>query len=110
MAKGKEKQATERKKKGAEEPEYVLRLFVAGESRKSRRAIENIQQICHQNLSDRYELEVIDILQEPGKADEEDIVAVPTLVRKLPPPLRKLVGDLSRTDKVLVGLDLESME
>jgi circadian clock protein KaiB len=85
---------------------YVLRLYVAGLNRKSLRAIENLKKICEEHLQGRYELEVIDIYQQPVLAQGEQIIAVPTLIKQLPPPLRRFIGDMSKTEKILVGLDL----
>ena len=85
---------------------YVLRLYVSGSTMKSAVAVENIKRICEQHLKNRYDLEVIDIYQQPNLAREEQIVAVPTLIKRLPLPLRRMVGDLSNLDKVLSGLDL----
>jgi circadian clock protein KaiB len=85
---------------------YVLRLYVAGTTPQSLRAIGNIKKICEEHLAGRYDLEVIDIYQQPSLAEGEQIIAVPTLVKKLPEPLRRLIGDLSDTYRVLVGLDL----
>jgi len=86
----------------------VLRLYVAGQTPNSVRAIANINKICEESLQGRrYELEVIDLYQQPQLAQGEQIIAVPTLVRKLPPPLRRIIGDLSDTERVLVGLDLQ---
>ncbi|HEY2028289.1 MAG TPA: circadian clock KaiB family protein [Myxococcales bacterium] len=85
---------------------YVLRLYVAGLTAHSRQAIENITAICEEHLEGRYDLEVIDIYKRPVLAREEQIFAAPTLVKRLPLPLRRLIGDLSERDKVLVGLDL----
>ena len=85
---------------------YILRLYVAGQSPNSVRAIANIKAICAENLDGRYTLEVIDLYQQPQLAKDHQIVAVPTLIRKLPPPLRRIIGDLSNTERVLVGLDL----
>ena len=85
---------------------YVLRLYVSGSTSKSALAIENIKRICEQHLKHRYDLEVIDIYQQPSLAREEQIVAVPTLIKRFPPPLRRLIGDLSNVKKVLFGLDL----
>lgn len=85
---------------------YILRLYVAGTTPKSRRAIENVKKICEENLQGRYELEIIDIYQQPTLAKEGQIVAAPTLVKKLPPPLRKFIGDMSSTEKILLGLDV----
>jgi circadian clock protein KaiB len=86
---------------------YVLRLYVAGATAASVRAIEAIRRICAEQLEGRYELEVLDIYQLPEQAKAHDVVAVPTLIRQLPEPLRILVGDLSDVQRVLVALDLE---
>ena len=90
----------------AESNHYVLRLYVAGQTPKSLSAITNIKKICEENLQGRYELEVIDLYQQPQLAQGDQIIALPTLIRKLPPPLRRIIGDLSNTERVLVGLDL----
>jgi len=92
----------------ADSGSYILRLYVAGRSPKSVAAITNIKQICEENLQGRYELEVIDLYQQPQLAQDEQIIAVPTLIRKLPPPLRRIIGDMSNTERVLVGLDIRS--
>jgi circadian clock protein KaiB len=89
---------------------YGLRLYVSGSTLKSALAVENIKRICEQYLKNRYDLEVIDIYQQPNLAREEQIVAVPTLIKRLPPPLRRLVGDMSSLKKVLFGLDLGMQE
>ena len=91
------------------DPEYELRLYVIGHSSRSQRAIENLRRICHEYLQGRFTLEVIDLSQTPALAAGDEIVAVPTLVRRLPEPVRQIVGDLSDTDKVLVGLQLVPM-
>ena len=85
---------------------YVLRLYIAGTTPRSTRAVANIRQICEHNLGGRYDLEVIDIYQKPALAKGEQIVAAPTLVKELPLPLRRFIGDLSDTERVLVGMDL----
>jgi len=85
---------------------YVLRLYVTGMTPRSTRAIKNLQAICDEYLDGRYELDVIDIYQQPVLAKGEQIVAAPTLIRKLPLPIRRLVGDMSERERVLVGLDL----
>jgi circadian clock protein KaiB len=90
----------------AEEAKYILRLYIAGKKRKSSKAIANLKRICEEHLAGRYELEVIDILEQPTLARDEQIVAVPALVKKLPDPLRKLIGDMSDKEKVLLGMDL----
>lgn len=86
---------------------YILRLYIAGTSAKSTRAINNLKKLCEEHLRDRYELEVIDIFQQPKLAESEQIIAAPTLVKELPPPLRKFIGDLADIEKILVGLDLK---
>ena len=86
--------------------EYVLRLYVAGTNSKSIRAVANIKEICESSLKNRYDLEVIDIYQQPVLVKGEQIIAAPTLVKKLPLPLRKFIGDMSDTERILVGLDL----
>jgi circadian clock protein KaiB len=85
---------------------YVLRLYVSGSTSKSALAVENIKRVCEQHLKNRYDLEVIDIYQQPSLARDEQIVAVPALIKRSPPPLRRLIGDLSNLKKVLLGLDL----
>jgi circadian clock protein KaiB len=89
---------------------YVLRLYVSGSTLKSALAVENIKRICEQYLKNRYDLKVIDIYQQPNLARDEQIVAVPTLIKRLPSPLRRLVGDMSNLKKVLFGLDLGMQE
>jgi circadian clock protein KaiB len=89
---------------------YLLRLYVSGSTLKSALAIENIKRVCEQHLKGRYDLEVIDIYQQAKLARDEQIVAVPTLIKRLPPPLRRLVGDMSDLKKVLFGLDLKMRE
>jgi len=85
---------------------YVLRLYVTGTSRHSARAIMNIRIICEEHLQGRYELEIVDISQHPALVEGEQIIAAPTLIRKLPLPLRRFIGDMSQTDRILSGLDL----
>lgn len=85
---------------------YHLRLYVVSETPNSLRAIENLRRICDQDLEDEYELEVIDILKQPQLAEEDKIIAVPTLVRALPLPFHRIIGDLSDLDQVLLGLDI----
>ena len=84
---------------------YILRLYVTGSSERSLKAVYNLKKICEEHLPD-YDLEVIDIYKNPEAARDEQIIAAPTLVKKLPEPLRKFVGDLSNTKKILVGLDI----
>ena len=85
---------------------YQLRLYVAGQTPKSVLAFTNLKQICEEHLQGRYEIEIIDLLENPQLARGDQILAVPTLVRRLPEPIKKIIGDLSNTERVLVGLDL----
>ncbi len=85
----------------------MLRLYIAGSSARSMRAIENARQICDEYLAGSYELDVIDIFKQPALAKDDQILAVPTLIKKLPLPLRRFIGDLSDRDVVLVGLDVK---
>jgi circadian clock protein KaiB len=89
------------------EETYLLRLYVAGQTPKSILAFRNLKQICEEHLHGRYEIEVIDLIENPQLAQGDQILAVPTLVRRLPEPIKKIIGDLSNTDRVLVGLDLQ---
>jgi circadian clock protein KaiB len=88
--------------------EWELRLYVAGETQNSKTAIENLNRICEEHLKGRYHIELVDLTKNPQLAAGEQIFAVPTLVRKLPEPIRKIIGDLSAEEKVLVGLDIHS--
>ncbi len=85
---------------------YVLRLYVAGQTPKSLMAFSNLKKICEEHLAGRYKIEIIDLLENPKLASGDQILAIPTLVRKLPVPVRKIIGDLSNTERVLIGLDL----
>lgn len=85
---------------------YHLRLYVAGQSPKSVRAVENLRRVCEEHLPGRYEIELVDLVENPHLARSDEIIAVPTLIRKLPEPIRRIIGDLSDTEKVLVGLQL----
>jgi circadian clock protein KaiB len=85
---------------------YLLRLYVTGSTPKSLSAIRNIRALCEEKLQGRYELEVIDIYQQPGGVKADQIVVTPTLVKRLPSPIRRLIGDMSNIDRILVGLDL----
>ena len=89
---------------------YVLRLYVTGMTSRSVAAIENIKLICEEHLRGRYELEIIDVYQHPNLADDEQIVAAPALIKKLPLPLRRFIGDMSQTERILLGLDLRRKE
>lgn len=88
---------------------FKLRLYVAGETAKSIRAFANLKVLCDEHLEGRYQIEVIDLLEHPEMARGDQIVAIPTLVIKLPQPVRKIIGDLSNTDRVLVGLALQQL-
>jgi circadian clock protein KaiB len=90
----------------AAKEKYILRLYVTGMTEKSRQAIQNIKRICDEHLKSRYDLEVIDIYRQPVLARGDQIVATPTLIKKLPVPIRKFIGDMSETEKILIGLDL----
>jgi circadian clock protein KaiB len=85
---------------------WELRLYVAGQTPKSLAAFANLKKICEEHLKDKYHIEVVDLLKNPQLAGGDQILAIPTLVRKLPPPIKKIIGDLSNTVRVLVGLDL----
>ena len=85
---------------------FLLRLYVAGQTPKSVRAFENLKRLCEEHLADRYEIEIIDLLERPQLGRGDQILAIPTLVRRLPAPMKKIIGDLSNTERVLVGLDL----
>ncbi|HEY6011184.1 MAG TPA: circadian clock KaiB family protein [Nitrospirota bacterium] len=96
----------EKKLRSMDKERYVLKLYVTGLTPASTRAITNIKKICEEHLQGRYELEVVDIYQQPVLAKGEQIIAAPTLIKKLPLPLRKFIGDLSDSDRILLGLDL----
>ena len=95
---------------GSDDPSqmYELRLYLAGHSPKSVRAVENLRRACEEHLAGRYRIELVDLLEDPQLARGDEIIAVPTLVRKLPQPVRRIIGDLSDTEKLLVGLQLRS--
>jgi circadian clock protein KaiB len=103
-------EAAERALRKAQKQKYFLCLYVTGMTSKSTRAVENIKKVCDQYLAGRYELKVVDIYQQPMLAKREHIVAVPTLIKKLPIPLRRLIGDLADTEQVLLGLDLTTRD
>lgn len=98
--------ALERSPVTPREGRHVLRLFIAGMTPLSVRAIANVKKICEENLRGRYDLEVVDLYQQPQLAQGEQIIATPTLIRKLPLPARRIIGDMSKTERVLAGLDL----
>lgn len=95
-----------RKQPDRPEKTWELRLYVAGQTPKSLKAFANLKKICEEHLAGEYHIEVIDLLKQPQLASGDQILAIPTLVRKLPEPIRKIIGDLSNTERVLVGLNL----
>ena len=92
---------------GKAKEHYVLRLYIAGTSPRSMRALHNIKEVCEASLKGHYDLEVIDLYQQPALAEVDQIMATPTLVKRLPPPLKRLIGDMSDKCKILVGLDIK---
>jgi len=104
------KEKLEAAARGGGNQKYVLRLYVAGMTPRSQEAIRTVTTICQEHLEGRYDLQVIDIYQQPVLAKGEQIIAVPTLIKELPQPLRKLIGSMASKDKVLVGLDLQEKE
>ncbi len=102
---------TQNKKSDSDKSEvYNLRLYVAGQTDKSMAAFENLKKIAEEHLRGRYKIEIIDLLKNPQLAEGDQILATPTLVRNLPPPIRKIIGDLSNTERVLVGLDIQPLK
>jgi circadian clock protein KaiB len=101
-----ERKKFEKKLRSSQDEKYLLRLYITGATPKSTRAIMNVKKICEEHLKGRYELEVVDLYQQPILAKGEQIIAAPTLLKKLPLPLRKFIGDMSNTERILVGLDL----
>ena len=91
----------------SDEAVIELRLYIAGQTRKSIAALTNLRRICEEHLAGRYRVEVIDLLENPHRAQHDQIVAIPTLVRRLPEPIRRIIGDLSNSERVLVGLEVE---
>jgi circadian clock protein KaiB len=102
--------ATPRAKARARQNEYLLRLYVAGQTPKSLQAFSNLKKICEEHLAGRYRLEIIDLLVNPGLARGDQILALPALVRQLPPPVKKIIGDFTDAERVLVGLDLRELK
>jgi circadian clock protein KaiB len=94
-------------KSGSPADKWILRLYVAGQTPKSMTAFQNLKKICEERLKNKYSIEVIDLLENPQLGREHQILAIPTLVRKLPVPVRKIIGDLSNTERVLIGLDIK---
>ena len=91
----------------AETTGYNLRLYVAGQTPKSIAAITNLKKLCEQHLPGRYSIDIVDLMQNPSLAQRDQIVAIPTLIRKLPEPIKRIIGDLSNTERVLIGLDID---
>jgi len=87
--------------------QFVLRLFVTGKTAKAEAAIANLRRICEEELQGKYELQIVDVLEHPQAAEDERILATPTLIKRLPPPLRRVIGDLSDKHKVLLGLEVQ---
>ncbi len=109
MARKKARDSTEAFERALVRPQekrYVLRLYITGLTPQSVRAIANVKEICEEHLQGRYKLEVVDLYQQPRLAEGEQIIAAPTLIKKLPLPLRRIIGDMSKTERVLLGLDL----
>jgi circadian clock protein KaiB len=104
MSKGRQKATSTRRARGS--AEWSLRLYTAGQSPKSLRALENLKRICEEHLDGRYHIEVVDLLKQPHLARGDQIFAIPTLVRQLPVPIKQILGDLSNVERALVGLDL----
>lgn len=101
-------QAKKTAKKTADPDVWNLRLYVAGQTPKSITAFTNLKQLCEKHLPGRYRIEIVDLVQQPQLAQNDQIVALPTLVRKLPEPIKRVIGDLSNLERVMVGLDLQS--
>jgi circadian clock protein KaiB len=95
--------------RAAPDERWILRLYVAGQTLKSVAAFDSLKRICEERLEGRYTIEVVDLLENPRWAKDDQILAIPTVVRRLPPPVRRVIGDLSDTERVLVGLDLRQM-
>ncbi|MGZ5028264.1 MAG: circadian clock KaiB family protein [Methylobacter sp.] len=93
----------------ADNVRYILKLYITGTTPRSRKAIVNIRKLCEEHLQGRYDLEVVDISEQPSLAEGEQIVAAPTLIKKLPLPLRRFIGDMSQTERILLGLDLRKV-
>jgi circadian clock protein KaiB len=107
---GKRNASIKRKTEDAGSDAWILRLYVAGQTQNSLTAFANLKKICEDYLENRYTIEVIDLAKNPQLAKDHQIIAIPTLIRKLPTPVKKIIGNLSNTEKVLVGLDLRKVE
>ena len=105
-----DKRTSANKRTKSQPAEFELRLYVAGQTPKSLTALANLRRICESNLEGRYSIEVIDLLENPQLARGDQILAIPTLVRRLPEPIKKIIGDLSHTERVLVGLDIRPVD
>ena len=101
------REQTEGAKSAPGPSKFHLKLFVAGGDSRAQTAIANLRRICDEELPDQYELEIIDVLEQPDQAEEAKILATPTLIKQLPPPLRRVIGDLSNKDKLLLGLEIQ---
>lgn len=95
---------------GTEMSKYKLTLYVTGRTPHSERAVANLQRICDRDLGGKYQFEIVDVLEQPQLAEDQRIIATPTLIKELPPPLRRLIGDMSDRNKVLLGLDLRELD
>lgn len=98
---------TKRPAKTSRSDFFILRLYIAGQTPNSMAAIANLKKICEEKLEGKYRIEVVDLLEKPQLAKGDQIIAIPTLVRRLPPPVKKIIGNLSKTESVIVGLDLQ---
>jgi len=101
------KNGTAKAKTPKKEMAYDLRLYVAGQTPRSLHAFANLKRICEQHLAGRYRIQIIDLLENPQLAKGDQIIAIPTLVRRLPPPVKKIIGNLSNTERALIGLDIQ---
>jgi circadian clock protein KaiB len=88
---------------------YELRLYIAGQTRKSVAALANLRRLCEEHLAGQYRIEIIDLMEHPDQAQRDQILAIPTLIRRLPEPIKRIIGDLSNTERVLVGLEVHTM-
>jgi circadian clock protein KaiB len=99
--------AKKRQSKAMQSDFFILRLYIAGQTPNSVTAIANLKKLCEEKLKGKYRIEVVDLLEKPQLAKGDQIIAIPTLVRRLPPPVKKIIGNLSKTERVIVGLDLQ---
>lgn len=110
LKKGRTSRTTRRPARKSAPIRWSLRLYVAGQTPKSLSALANLKKLCEQNLAGRYQIEVIDLMKEPHRAQGDQIVALPTLVRKLPEPIKRVIGDLSNVERVMVAIELHSLQ